>query len=424
MSIYQTPIENLSQFNSTVFKPTNLSQIQASSLYLGRVGNPTSVATSTTFTGSLTGNNGLTITSGTSNLQAVITPAITLNTFPLGSANGSFYFGAIQTASNSTQFGYPSSNAQASYVVSNGAYANCQGVGSTAVGCYTNCNNATYSVALGYNAQVNPGLNNAIAIGSSAVATISNQLVLGAAGTTTYSQSIQNNGNLNFINSTSSSNTITGVYQLVCDGNYSTSLDKILLYNGGSSALNYSLGVSANTLFITSPSFIALYSGGTSTTPILTTQTGLTTISTPIQLQTTYSAPATSLQLGYKVNISGSATALTSTVISQLILIPVPVGVWSVSYSVSCLATGAGNVTAQNIVFSASTASITALSTTCGQISKHSAETYALNDVYIVSNCFTFQTTSAVNIYLNMVSTFGGGVGATATGFTSLTRIG
>lgn len=51
MAAYISPIENLSQFNSTVFKPTNLTQIQASSLYLGRVENPTSTAPSTSFIG-------------------------------------------------------------------------------------------------------------------------------------------------------------------------------------------------------------------------------------------------------------------------------------------------------------------------------------------------------------------------------------
>lgn len=420
-AIYQPPIENLSQFNSTVFKPTNLSQIQASSLYLGRVGNPTSVATSTTFTGSLIGNNGLNITSGTTNLQALTTPAITLNTYPLGQNNGSFYFGALQSGTNSTQYGFPSSNTQGSYVVSEGAYANCQGAGSTAIGCYTNCNTATYSVAIGYNAQVNSGLNNAIAIGSSAVATLSNQLVLGQAGTTTYSQAIQNNGNLNFMNSTSTNNTITGLNNIIYDN---TLGGKAVLYNSGVSSTNYEMGLDSYTLYFNSPANTNFYGAGSSSTPMLSITPTLISISTPIQLQTTYSAPATSLQLGYKFNYQSLATALTSTVVSQLILVPVPVGVWSVSYSVSCLATGAGNITAQNIVFSYTSASITALSVISGQIKKHNSETYALNDVYIVSSCFTFQTTSAVNIYLNMVSTFGGGAGVTATGYVSLTRIG
>lgn len=418
---YQPPIENLSQFNSTVFKPTNLSQIKASSLYLGRVGNPTSVASSTTFTGSLIGNNGLNITNGTTNLQALTTPAITLNTFPLGQNNGSFYFGAIQPGTNSTQYGFPSSNTQASYVVCEGAYANCQGDGSTALGCYTSCNTASYSVAIGYNAQVNSGLINSIAIGSSAVATLSNQLVLGQAGTTTYSQAIQNNGNLNFMNSTASNNTITGLNCLFYDN---TTGSKVVMYNSGLAATNYEMGLSPYTVYFNSPNYTNFYANGTGSTPMLSITPTLINISTPIQLQTTYTTSASSLQLGYKLNIIGSATVLTSTVVSNLLTVSVPVGVWSISYSVSVATTGAGNVTAQNYVFSFTSASVTALSTTSGQIKIHSAETYAVSDTHIRSNCFTFQTTSAVNIYLNAVLVFGGGSGFTATGYASLTRIG
>ena len=46
-------------------------------------------------------------------------------------------------------------------------------------------------------------------------------------------------------------NIITKVYQTIFDNSYG--LEKIILYDGGSSVLNYSLGVNANTLFYSSP---------------------------------------------------------------------------------------------------------------------------------------------------------------------------
>ena len=172
MASYLIPSENLSQFNTAVFKHTNLSQLQASSLYLGRIGSPISVAQTTTFKGSLVGNNGINITSGNATFQATTASTInsglitgsnginitsgnsifqavsatsaSINGYPLGYNNGSFYFGAIQAGSNVTQYGYPSTQPQADNVLSMGTYSNCQGIGSVALGCYTNCNNATY----------------------------------------------------------------------------------------------------------------------------------------------------------------------------------------------------------------------------------------------------------------------------------------
>ena len=154
-----------------------------------------------------------------------------------------------------------------------------------------------------------------------------------------------------------------------------------------------------------------------------TTYTSLV-LSGGLQLQTAYSIAPSANMLGYRVVTTGTAVVLTSTTTSNLVNVSVPVGVWNVSYSVSVTVTSGGNVTAQNIVFSATTASTTALSTICGQSKTHSSDTYATNDVYIVSNSVEYQTTAATNIYLNMVCTFSGGAALTATGYVSLTRMG
>jgi hypothetical protein len=157
-----------------------------------------------------------------------------------------------------------------------------------------------------------------------------------------------------------------------------------------------------------------------------TTASGSLVLYGGLTLQTTYLTAPTSNMLGYTTipPISGSQVTLSNNTVLNLVSVPVPVGVWNVSYSVSVTVTQGGNVQTQNIVFSENTQSTIALSTTSGQIKKHSAESYATNDVYIVSNCFTFQTISAKNIYLNIESTFNGGFIANATGYVSLTRIG
>lgn len=66
MATYQPPTEDLTDFNSSVFTTANeasLTLSQAKGLFLGRTGNPTSTATSTTFNGTLTTGtvNGVTL---------------------------------------------------------------------------------------------------------------------------------------------------------------------------------------------------------------------------------------------------------------------------------------------------------------------------------------------------------------------------
>jgi hypothetical protein len=155
-----------------------------------------------------------------------------------------------------------------------------------------------------------------------------------------------------------------------------------------------------------------------------TNASGSLVLASGLQLQTAYLTALTTTMLGYKVITTGSGVILTSTNISNLVNVPVPIGVWHISYSVSVAVSSAVIVTAQNIVFSSSATSNTALSAICGQSKSHSSETYATNDIYIVSNSFEYQTTTAINIYLNMESTFDVVAALTATGYVSLTRIG
>jgi hypothetical protein len=56
-------------------------------------------------------------------------------------------------------------------------------------------------------------------------------------------------------------------------------VEKIIIYDGGSAALNYSFGVNANTLFYSSPSYHKFYIGGSTTTALMTISSTGTTFS-------------------------------------------------------------------------------------------------------------------------------------------------
>ena len=140
MAASQPPTENLPAFNSTVFKDANtesLSLSKAQSLFLGRTGNATSVATTTTFTSDIYANS----------IRVGRGGATASTNVSLG--------GTIGTTAN-----------------------NCTSVGGTAQ------TNNSYATAIGYAAQA---LNNySIAIGYSASSTGANQVVIGTAAETMY----------------------------------------------------------------------------------------------------------------------------------------------------------------------------------------------------------------------------------------------
>lgn len=106
MAASQPPTENLSAFNSTVFKDANtesLSLSKAQSLFLGRTGNPTSIATTTTFTSDIFVKG--TIRAGMGVNTSLTTPATSQQT--------AFGVGALvanNTTAGSTAFGYNALN--------------------------------------------------------------------------------------------------------------------------------------------------------------------------------------------------------------------------------------------------------------------------------------------------------------------------
>ena len=92
-----------------------------------------------------------------------------------------------------------------------------------------------------------------------------------------FTGTITTSANIYFINGIAATNNINNVNKITFDYNYGASVEKIILYNGGSPSLNYSLGVLADTLFYSSYMYHKFYIGGATTTPILSiSSTGAT----------------------------------------------------------------------------------------------------------------------------------------------------
>ena len=216
MAASQPPTENLPAFNSTVFKDANtesLSLSKAQSLFLGRTGNPSSVASNTTFTGLLTVSkdsyfNGVRVGMG-SNIDAT---------------NTCIGNGALSTNSSSTL------NTGIGYNALNQSYG---GSGNTALGA-----NALSGITLNINNTcVGAGAGTANGIGSCTLIGNAAQAITGSANTVAVGQSANTGdksvavgGGANISGSTS-----TGVgYNAVSNHNFST----VLGYNAVSSANN------------------------------------------------------------------------------------------------------------------------------------------------------------------------------------------
>ena len=147
---------------------TYLTRIDAESLFLGRTGTPTSVATATTFTGTL----------------SAITP-LTLSGYKLyGDSNQSVGFSSNLNTANRLRLvsiGHSSQGTDDCTAV--GYAANGSGSGATAIGRGA-VGGGYLSTAIGNSSSA--GGSGSTAIGSGAIATLSNQIMLGTPTETVY----------------------------------------------------------------------------------------------------------------------------------------------------------------------------------------------------------------------------------------------
>ena len=129
---------------------------------------------------------------------------------------------------------------------------------------------------------------------------------------------------------------------------------------------------------------------------------------------TSYSFPFGNTSLGYylKATTSPAYTTLpTATPKTILTTASIPIGVWRIDFSVQNLVTGAGTITqAQSFISTTIDGAIaTAVPFTGSIIRSHISEVYATNDVQVLTSSFTYQQSTAVPLYLNIVRSFSTG---------------
>lgn len=131
--------------------------------------------------------------------------------------------------------------------------------------------------------------------------------------------------------------------------------------------------------------------------------------------------------LGYYLKETGGSQPLTNNVSTTILTTSsIPIGVWRIDFSVqlNAIATGSHTITqSQSYLSTISNAAIaTAIPFTGSTLRSHTSETYAQNDIQIITSNITYQQSSAGVLYLNVLRTFTTGT-FTAIGEVSITRI-
>ena len=381
MSASQPPTENLPSFNSSVFKDANtdsFSLSKAQSLFLGRTGTANSVATTTTFSGSIVTSanisvNGLTVgqsslAAGTTllgvNAGAVLNSSGANNTL-IGNGTGAL----ITSGSVNTLVG----NAVAPNLIS--------GIRNTGIGpaVFSNLTGSS-NVAVGYVAGNN-------------VSTASNTTSIGTFANT------GNNANSTCLGSGST-----------CSGSNATAIG----YNSTAVANQITLGTTGE--FVTCKG---------------TTANGSLQLASNLRLQTAYTASPAATMLGQQITGSTSGTTFVTGVgtgTANITTIPLPSGgVWSIDYSVELTVNTSGlTVSIQSLYCSLTSAGTFAQRiSNSGIIRTHSSIVYASGDNPVLSGSFVYYVSTATTVYPVFSITTTAGTGSmTGSGFYTATRVG
>jgi hypothetical protein len=244
MANYQPPTENLPVFNSTVFKDANtesLSLSKAQSLFLGRTGTPTSVATATTFNANITANS---LKLGTQGSGTVADKNIIVS---LGTG-----IPALATGTKNVVLGSSIGLTTGSYNIAIGSNSlpnNIIGNNNVAIGLNAGQGaTADSNTSIGTGTNIGGGVSGSTAIGSGATTTLSNQIMLGTSSNTVYCSGTSTNS-LVASNPIAVGNSAggTGFIQLQTDGVYQSGTVSLGYNNsvgsGGSVAIGVSCGV-------------------------------------------------------------------------------------------------------------------------------------------------------------------------------------
>jgi hypothetical protein len=477
MSSYKPPIEDITEFNSSLFNQpeVNLTQGQADLLYLSKTKNDTSTASLTTFNGNVTinGTTGLTCSTSTPlfcrNINA-INPAAGGNIFPNATAGSFINFGSGDSTisvkgqtffdkkvvigtgpddfnlyptlgTNNTVIGITTAGANLTATsASNVIIGNAAGQSLTTGGS---------NVMLGTGSDTSLGASNVVCIGNVAVNKGGNAVSIGNSATSSGTGSFNTLVGTN-TTAASGANPNSGV-ALGRSANFSGNNAVSVGYNASvlsTSTDNIAIGTSATITAGTGASSIAIGNGATinanisnsvalgngavasvSNTIVLGRTTETIIIPNRIQFTpATYSFPfASNQQLGYYLKTTGTATSVTTATPTSIVTTAsIPVGVWRIDFSVQNVvgASGAGTITqAQSYVSNTLNGNVgTAVAFTGSVVRSHVSEVYANNDVQIITSSLTYQQSTAGVIYLNIVRSFATGT-YSFTGELSVTRI-
>lgn len=371
MASYNSPTENITEFNTLLFNQpeVQLSQAEADLLYLSKVSTDISTAGSTTFNGqvsvggNITGSSLIQSNTTSPSTNSLYTNLFTGSTLAIGTStssntiNGQTTFNNLMTASNNIN---------------------------------------TNSI----NGVLNTGT-------KSLYTALTGTLNIGQATTTLINVKGPTTFDLN--------TTIT-------DG---SSFFTRLIKSGATSSTSH-------TLFDNMTSGGVLTIGGANSTTALR---GDTTFNQNAICNnrlnwgsTLYSFPfASSQSLGYYLKETGTGTTVISATPTTILTTAIiPIGVWRIDFFVQNVvgATGAGTITqAQSFVSTTNNGAVaTAVDFTGSVIRSHTSEVYGNNDIQEINGSFTYQQSTAGVLRLNIVRSFSTGT-YSFTGEVAITRI-
>jgi hypothetical protein len=469
MTSYAAPIEDITEFNSSLFNQPQiyLTQAQANLLYLSKTNNDTSTATLTTFSGeilaskiSLSGSGGLytryiysTFNTGSHEIFGAMTTAGTLTiggtlstnsirgvtTFPqrvvVGTTNIYPAIGTANTVIGTTTAGANLGATSASNVII--------GSGNIGSALTTGSNN----VMLGVSSELGATNVNAITIGNGVSGRGNSGVYIGTS-VTSLGSGIRNTliGSNTITGGTNPSDSVALGYAAGFNGNNSIAIGNTSRVNG-TGADNIVIGTNSEILAGTTgvngialgnaakvnaniSNSVAIGAGAiasVSNTIVLGRTTETVIIPNRIQFTpATYSFPfASSQQLGYYLKTTGTATGVTSATPTSIVTTSsIPVGVWRIDFSVQNSITAGGTITqAQSYISNTLDGNVgTAVSFTGSILRSHVSEVYATSDVQIITSSLTYQQTTAGVMYLNIVRSYATGT-YSFTGELSVTRI-
>ena len=464
MTSYDPPIEDITEFNSSLFNQPqiNLTQAQADLLYLSKTKNDTSTATLTTFTnairvdgnintrnifstfnagahelwGALTGASSIVIGgSGTISIRGVTTfpypyrvvLGSSFNLYPtLGTTNTVI---GVTTATNlqatsaenviigSSNIGQGLTTGTNNVLIGKGGDISSGNQNIVSIGNGVTCKGNS-SVAIGSSIYSNGSGNWNVLIGANAAANNSPQ-----AGTSIgYQSQISGNNDVSIGNTArclsslaTSNNIAIGSNALITAG--TTGANSIAIGNGATINTNISNSVAIGVGAVASVDNTIVL-GRTTETVIIPNRIQFT--------PATYSFPfASTQQLGYYLKTTGTATGVTSATPKSIVTTAsIPVGVWRIDFSVQNSITAGGTITqAQSYISNTLNGDVgTAVAFTGSVVRSHVSEVYATSDVQIITSSLTYQQSTAGVIYLNIVRSFSTGT-YSFTGELSVTRI-